>query len=102
VDCEAVNRVVLVTSVSQWRDRVEAPGRYGIGCALVFDALQTTFNLVDQRARYGLFERAVAGGMGLIMKRPMANAVWGRIHERPGPMTGAPGLFVERARAIRP
>ena len=45
----------------------------------LFDALQTSFNLVDQKARYGLFEKARARGMGIIAKRPIANAVWSRV-----------------------
>ena len=45
----------------------------------LFDALQSSFNLVDQKARYGLFEKAVARGMGIIAKRPIANAVWSRV-----------------------
>ncbi len=44
----------------------------------LFDTLQTTFNLVDQRARYGLFDKAKAAGVGIILKRPIANAMWGR------------------------
>ena len=42
-----------------------------------FDTLQTSFSLVDQQARTGLFERAKARGMGIIVKRPIANGVWG-------------------------
>ena len=45
----------------------------------LFDALQTSFNLVDQKARYGLFEKARARGMGIIAKRPIGNAVWSRV-----------------------
>ena len=44
----------------------------------VFDTLQTTFNLVDQRAREGLFAEARAGDMGIIIKRPLANGMWGK------------------------
>jgi aryl-alcohol dehydrogenase-like predicted oxidoreductase len=44
----------------------------------VFDALQTSFNLVDQRARKELFPNARAKGMGIIAKRPIANGVWGQ------------------------
>ena len=44
----------------------------------LFDALQTSFNLVDQGARYGLFDKARARGMGIIAKRPIANAVWSK------------------------
>lgn len=43
----------------------------------VFDTLQTSFNLVDQKARYELLPRAKAQGMGIIIKRPIANGAWG-------------------------
>ena len=43
----------------------------------LFDTLQTSFNLVDQSARLMLFELAEANGVGIIAKRPIANAVWG-------------------------
>jgi aryl-alcohol dehydrogenase-like predicted oxidoreductase len=43
----------------------------------VFDTLQTSFNLVDQRARMTLFPQAQARGMGVIAKRPIANGAWG-------------------------
>lgn len=43
----------------------------------VFDTLQTSFNLVDQRARTHLFRKAKAQGMGIITKRPIANGAWG-------------------------
>jgi len=43
----------------------------------LFDTLQTSFNLVEQRARTRLFPQAEAKGMGIIVKRPIANAVWG-------------------------
>jgi len=43
----------------------------------VFDTLQTSFNLVDQRARTHLFGKAKAQGMGIITKRPIANGAWG-------------------------
>lgn len=42
-----------------------------------FDTLQTTFNVVDQGARKGVLSRAKAKGMGIIGKRPIANAAWG-------------------------
>lgn len=42
-----------------------------------FDTLQTTFNLVDQKAREQLLPQARAKGMGIIVKRPIANAAWG-------------------------
>jgi aryl-alcohol dehydrogenase-like predicted oxidoreductase len=43
----------------------------------LFDTLQTTFNLVDQNARRYLFGPATEQGMGIIVKRPIANAIWG-------------------------
>ena len=42
-----------------------------------FDTLQTSFNIVDQKARVGLLKQAREKGMGIIVKRPIANAVWG-------------------------
>ena len=45
----------------------------------IFDTLQTSFNLVEQHARTKrLFERAEARGMGIIIKRPIANGAWGK------------------------
>jgi hypothetical protein len=43
----------------------------------LFDTLETSFNLVDQRARTRLFGSAEEQGMGIIAKRPIANAAWG-------------------------
>jgi aryl-alcohol dehydrogenase-like predicted oxidoreductase len=43
----------------------------------IFDTLQTSYNLVDQRARTHLFPQAKAQNMGLIVKRPIANGAWG-------------------------
>ena len=42
-----------------------------------FDTLQTSFNVVDQQARIKLFEPAKSRGMGIIIKRPVANGAWG-------------------------
>ena len=42
-----------------------------------FDTLQTSFNLVEQKARFGLLEAAQAQDMGVIIKRPIANGAWG-------------------------
>lgn len=44
----------------------------------IFATLQTSFSLVDQKARDGLFAAAEAKGMGIIIKRPIGNGVWGR------------------------
>jgi aryl-alcohol dehydrogenase-like predicted oxidoreductase len=43
----------------------------------LFDTLQTSYNLVDQQARSQLFPLAEEQGMGIIAKRPIANAAWG-------------------------
>jgi aryl-alcohol dehydrogenase-like predicted oxidoreductase len=73
----------------------------------LFDSLQTSFNLVDQKAhRTELLAQAKEKGMGIIAKRPIANAVWGtdgtpsayareyyrraRIMSEPGPVPDAP------------
>jgi aryl-alcohol dehydrogenase-like predicted oxidoreductase len=42
-----------------------------------FDTLQTSFNLLDQAPLEETLPRAEAAGMGVIIKRPIANAVWG-------------------------
>ena len=44
----------------------------------LFDTLQTSFNLVDQGARYKLFAAARTADMGIIIKRPVGNGAWGR------------------------
>jgi hypothetical protein len=62
-----------------------------------FDTLQTSFNLVDQKARYALLPKAEAAGMGIIAKRPIANAVWGAVR---APSEYARPYF-ERAEAMR-
>jgi len=41
-----------------------------------FDGLQTSFSLVDQKARKSLLPAAARAGMGVIVKRPIANGVW--------------------------
>lgn len=45
----------------------------------LFQTLQTSFNLVEQRAyTTGLLKKAAAANMGVIVKRPIAGATWGR------------------------
>jgi aryl-alcohol dehydrogenase-like predicted oxidoreductase len=53
-----------------------APALWAVESGL-FDTLQTSFNLVDQKARFELFEKAKAKSMGIIVKRPIANGAWG-------------------------
>jgi aryl-alcohol dehydrogenase-like predicted oxidoreductase len=71
-----------------------------------FDSLQTSFNLVEQKARYGLLQAAKAQGMGVIIKRPIGNGAWGapkspsdyadqyweraQVLEQMGPIPGSP------------
>jgi aryl-alcohol dehydrogenase-like predicted oxidoreductase len=53
----------------------------------MFDTLQSAFNLMDQKARYGLFDLCRSNGVGFIGKRPIGNAVWGKAlmsDENPG------------------
>ncbi len=59
----------------------------------LFDTLQTSFNMVDQNARIRLFPKAIAQGMGIISKRPIANAVWGAAAD-PGPYAHLPEYTV--------
>ena len=42
----------------------------------VFDTLQTSFSLIDQKARYELFSICESLNIGVIGKRPIANAIW--------------------------
>lgn len=64
-----------------------------------FDTLQTSFNLVDQRARRELLPAAVEQGMGVLIKRPMANGTWGADPERPN-RTGQWNRMLPRAQAM--
>ena len=62
-----------------------------------FDTLQTSYNLVDQAARRTLFDQAKAQGMGIIVKRPIANGAWGAAS---APSTYA-GQYWERAQQLQ-
>jgi aryl-alcohol dehydrogenase-like predicted oxidoreductase len=51
----------------------------------LFATLQTSYNLVEQRARTShLLEKATAQGMGTIIKRPIAGGVWGKSRPEAG------------------
>jgi aryl-alcohol dehydrogenase-like predicted oxidoreductase len=66
----------------------------------LFDTLQTSFNIVEQRARTsGLLGKAADAGMGVIAKRPIANAVWGvaRRDGEQGEVTGYGAEYFKRA-----
>ncbi|MBU79887.1 MAG: aldo/keto reductase [Chloroflexi bacterium] len=60
----------------------------------LFETLQTSYSLVDQRARENLFPGVVGQGMGLIIKRPIGNAVWGRATD-PNPYHHMPTSYTE-------
>jgi len=62
----------------------------------IFDTLQTSFNLVDQRARTRLFAQAKAQDMGIIIKRPIANGAWG-VDQSPSDYADA---YFERAQEM--
>tara|TARA_Y100001936_G_scaffold56222_1_gene55116 strand:- start:83 stop:994 length:912 start_codon:yes stop_codon:yes gene_type:complete len=44
----------------------------------LFDTIQTSFNIVDQYAKNQFFHEIKKRNIGLIIKRPIANAVWGK------------------------
>ena len=44
----------------------------------IFDTLQVSFSLIDQRPRLGLLALARNEGVGIIAKRPIADAAWGQ------------------------
>ncbi len=55
--------------------------RHAIGCG-AFDALQTSLSIADQQAIDMTLPLARQRGMGVIIKRPIANAVW-RFAQKP-------------------
>lgn len=59
-----------------------------------FDTLQTSFNLLDQGARRKILPGAEANGMGIIIKRPIGNAVWGAAQD-PKPYSHNPEYTAE-------
>ena len=63
----------------------------------LFDTLQTSFSLVDQSARINLFADVEANDMGLIVKRPIGNAVWGAAAD-PRPYEHIPEYTMEYTR----
>jgi len=54
---------------------------YAVHCGR-FDSIQTSLNVTDQRDLADLIPKAEESGMGVIAKRPLANALW-KYNERP-------------------
>jgi len=70
----------------------------------LFATLQTSYNLVEQRARTtGLLEKAIAKGMGTIIKRPIAGGVWGKSRPDAAHQTASNynTPYLERAKSVR-
>ncbi len=69
----------------------------------LFDTLQTSFNLVDQKARRTLFKQANQAGLGIIIKRPIANGAWNKAKlndPNSGPSTEYGREYFERAKIM--
>ena len=70
----------------------------------LFATLQTSYNLVEPRARTtGLLEKAIAKGMGTIIKRPIAGGVWGKSRPDAADQTASNynTPYLERAKSVR-
>jgi aryl-alcohol dehydrogenase-like predicted oxidoreductase len=70
----------------------------------MFATLQTSYNLVEQRARTsGLLEKATSKGMGTIIKRPIAGGVWGKSRPDAPDQTASNynTPYLERAKTMR-
>ena len=68
----------------------------------MFQTLQTSFNLVEQRAyTTGLLEKAAAARMGVIVKRPIAGATWGRARAKEsGSIRGYDDTYFRRSQKM--
>jgi aryl-alcohol dehydrogenase-like predicted oxidoreductase len=67
----------------------------------LFDTLQTSFNITDQRARAsGLLKKAEERGMGIIIKRPIGGGSWARAKRGEASRRGYDSQYAERARAM--
>ena len=71
----------------------------------IFDTLQVSFSLIDQRPRLGLLALARNEDVGIIAKRPIANAAWGQSPAEDGgsgPRTNAQRTVAQRMAAQGP
>jgi aryl-alcohol dehydrogenase-like predicted oxidoreductase len=67
----------------------------------LFDTLQTSFNLTDQRARSsGLLKKAEERGMGIIIKRPIGGGTWARAKRGEPSRRGYDSQYADRAKAM--
>jgi len=66
-----------------------------------FDTLQMSFNLVDQSARHRLLGLAREQNVGVIVKRPVANGVWGS-NKAPSEYAAKYFARAEKMRAVGP
>ncbi len=80
---------VAALAEAQEAGKVRVCGYSGEGRALewaiecgAFGAIQTSVNLADQWTATSVLPRASAAGLGVIAKRPLANAAW-RFEDRP-------------------
>jgi len=67
----------------------------------IFDTIQTSFNLTDQAARYGLLQAVRENRLGLIAKRPIANGTWARKKDPDPSGSGYGSEYFRRQQVMR-
>jgi aryl-alcohol dehydrogenase-like predicted oxidoreductase len=71
--------------------------QYAVECG-AFDTLQTSINIADQEAIDLVLPLAREKGLGVIAKRPIANAAWKESHK---PIASYHHVYWERLRTLR-